>query len=71
MQFGWADPSGQVHFDNRTTMEAHLKNGRIQPDTPVFNALVSTRAGLQQDLWSPFSKSWMQRLLPPTLHTTG
>jgi hypothetical protein len=71
MQFGWADPTGEVHMDNRSTMEDHLKNGRIQPETPVLNALASTKEALQHNLWGPFSESWMRRLLTPNLPTTG
>lgn len=71
MQFGWADPSGEVHFDARKAMEEHLQNGRIQSETPVFNALASTKQALQQQLWEPFSASWMQRLLAPYMSNPG
>jgi hypothetical protein len=62
MQFAWINNAGEMNVSNRSEFQRLLNDGVIQPDTPVINTLVHTRAEMVEKWVLPYVNSWMPRL---------
>ncbi|WP_303309622.1 hypothetical protein [Hymenobacter sp. BT730] len=55
---------GQVHQLDRRELRAAVTDGRLQADTPYFDATITSHAALQKGWPAPASATWLQRYFP-------
>jgi hypothetical protein len=55
---------GQVCQLDRRELRAAVADGRLQPDTPYFDATITTHAELQHRWPAPATATWLKRYFP-------
>jgi chemotaxis regulatin CheY-phosphate phosphatase CheZ len=59
----YESPKGEVRVVHKHDVQAALKAGLINEDTPVYNNLIHTKKELEQNWKIPFRESWAGNLL--------
>lgn len=62
-QVAWIDADGQVQSISLDQLGEAVKEGRIRPDSRVFDNLVATRRDYLQRWVVPLGESWMKRFI--------
>lgn len=59
----YRDADGRVNVTTRSAFNQLAADGRVGPDTPVFDTAITTAAGWRHDFERPMRESWHAQLV--------
>jgi hypothetical protein len=59
----YRDADGRVNVTTRSAFNQLAADGRVSPDTPVFDTAITTASGGAMDFERPMRESWHAQLV--------